>query len=97
MKIHTIVSQECMSVGDAMRELDAKQLIDTDFILVTGDVVSNMKLDKVLEEHRARRQADKSAIMTMVLKKASPQHRSRYVSTTTDTIFAQGCKDYESP
>lgn len=80
-----------------MRELDAKQLIDTDFILVTGDVVSNMKLDKVLEEHRARRQADKSAIMTMVLKKASPQHRSRYVSTTTDVIFAQGCKDYESP
>lgn len=68
-----------MSVGDAMRELDAKQLIDTDFILVTGDVVSNMKLDKVLEEHRARRQADKSAIMTMVLKKASPLHRSRYV------------------
>ncbi|KAF9906888.1 hypothetical protein BX616_000581 [Lobosporangium transversale] len=76
MKIHTIVSQECYSVGDAMRELDAKQLIDTDFILVSGDVVSNMKLDKVLEEHRARRQADKSAIMTMVLKKASPHHRS---------------------
>ncbi|KAG0090607.1 hypothetical protein BGZ93_009229 [Podila epicladia] len=93
MKIHTIVSQECMSVGDAMRELDAKQLIDTDFILVTGDVVSNMKLDKVLEEHRARRQADKSAIMTMVLKKASPQHRSRAVGDGSLFVLDQTSKE----
>ncbi|KAF9575678.1 hypothetical protein EC968_002241 [Mortierella alpina] len=93
MKIHTIVSQECMSVGDAMRELDAKQLIDTDFILVTGDVVSNMKLDKVLEEHRARRQADKSAIMTMVLKKASPMHRSRSVGDGSLFVLDQDSKE----
>ncbi|CAO3567435.1 unnamed protein product [Mortierella alpina] len=93
MKIHTIVSQECMSVGDAMRELDAKQLIDTDFILVTGDVVSNMKLDKVLEEHRARRQADKSAIMTMVLKKASPLHRSRSVGDGSLFVLDQDSKE----
>ncbi|KAF9418775.1 hypothetical protein BGZ94_009602, partial [Podila epigama] len=93
MKIHTIVSQECMSVGDAMRELDAKQLIDTDFILVTGDVVSNMKLDKVLEEHRARRQADKSAIMTMVLKKASPHHRSRAVGDGSLFVLDQTSKE----
>ncbi|KAF9174836.1 hypothetical protein BGX21_009133 [Mortierella sp. AD011] len=93
MKIHTIVSQECMSVGDAMRELDAKQLIDTDFILVTGDVVSNMKLDKVLDEHRARRQADKSAIMTMVLKKASPQHRSRAVGDGSLFVLDQASKE----
>ncbi|KAF9363160.1 hypothetical protein BGX34_004747 [Mortierella sp. NVP85] len=93
MKIHTIVSQECMSVGDAMRELDAKQLIDTDFILVQGDVVSNMKLDKVLEEHRARRQADKSAIMTMVLKKASPQHRSRALGDGSLFVLDQASKE----
>ncbi|KAF8937475.1 nucleotide-diphospho-sugar transferase [Dissophora ornata] len=93
MKINTIVSQECISVGDAMRELDAKQLIDTDFILVTGDVVSNMKLDKVLEEHRARRQADKSAIMTMVLKKASPQHRSRAVGDGSLFVLDQQSKE----
>ncbi|KAF9436032.1 hypothetical protein BGZ76_004990 [Entomortierella beljakovae] len=93
MKIHTIVSQECMSVGDAMRELDAKQLIDTDFILVTGDVVSNMKLDKVLDEHRARRQADKSAIMTLVLKKASPHHRSRSLGDDSVFVLDQSSKE----
>ncbi|KAF9963609.1 hypothetical protein BGZ65_001824, partial [Modicella reniformis] len=93
MKINTIISQECMSVGDAMRELDAQQLIDTDFILVTGDVISNMKLDKVLEEHRARRQADKSAIMTMVLKKASPQHRSRALGDGSLFVLDQMSKE----
>ncbi|KAF9585534.1 hypothetical protein BGW38_001935 [Lunasporangiospora selenospora] len=93
MRIHTIVSQELMSVGDAMRDLDAKQLIDTDFILVTGDVVSNMKLDKVLEEHRVRRQADKSAIMTMVLKKASYQHRSRAVGDGSLIVLDQATKE----
>ncbi|KAJ3219919.1 hypothetical protein HDU67_008448 [Dinochytrium kinnereticum] len=76
-EVVTIVSQELQSVGDALRDIDGKQLIQSDFILVSGDVVSSMNLEKALEEHRARRVVDKSAIMTMVVKKASPNHRSR--------------------
>jgi len=76
-KIHTIAMQECYSVGDALRELDAKQLLRGDFILVSGDVISNVKLDTILEEHKTRRKNDKDCIMTMVLKKASPTHRLR--------------------
>jgi len=44
--------QECYSVGDALRELDAKQLLRGDFILVSGDVISNVNLDAILEEHK---------------------------------------------
>lgn len=76
--IHTIQASECTSVGDALRELDAHQLITTDFILVNGDVVSNMNLSKALEAHRALKKVDKNAIMTMVLKEASAFHPSRY-------------------
>ncbi|KAJ3109843.1 hypothetical protein HDU97_000073 [Phlyctochytrium planicorne] len=76
-EVVTIVSQELQSVGDALRDLDSKQLIQSDFILVSGDVISSMNLEKALEEHRTRRLADKSSIMTMVVKKASPDHRSR--------------------
>ncbi|RUP09755.1 hypothetical protein BC936DRAFT_140066, partial [Jimgerdemannia flammicorona] len=75
--IHIVTASECNSVGDALRELDAHQLITTDFILVNGDVVSNMRIDKVLEAHRARKKADKNSIMTMVLKEASAFHPSR--------------------
>lgn len=78
VKIRTIVVPEADGVGDIMRELDAKSLIQTDFILVSGNVVSNMKLDHVLELHKKRKVALKNdAIMTMVMKRASVYHRSR--------------------
>jgi hypothetical protein len=52
LKIHTILAPSAHGVGDVLRELDAKSLIQTDFILVSGTCVANMKLDKVLEQHR---------------------------------------------
>ena len=48
----TIVSEDCISVGDALRDIDAKGLIKSDFVLVNGDLISNMKLKKVIENHR---------------------------------------------
>ena len=51
-KIIIIVTPEARSVGDVLRELDAKQLINSDFILISGDVVSNIHLEKVLNAHR---------------------------------------------
>ncbi|KAG2171432.1 hypothetical protein INT43_009093 [Umbelopsis isabellina] len=82
LQVEVIHASECLSVGDALRELDARQLISTDFILVGGDVVSNMTLDKALEEHRSRKRndgkhTDKNAIMTMVLREGSSHHPSR--------------------
>ncbi|CAG8513002.1 5446_t:CDS:10 [Racocetra fulgida] len=47
------LESETRSVGDALRELDAKQLINSDFILIYGDVVSNIHLNKVLDAHRS--------------------------------------------
>ncbi|KAJ8100477.1 nucleotide-diphospho-sugar transferase [Lipomyces tetrasporus] len=75
--IETVLSPESVSVGDAMRDLDAKGLITSDFLLVSGDIVCNVPFDKVLAEHRRRRAKDKNAIMTMVLREASPLHRTR--------------------
>ncbi|KAK9316027.1 nucleotide-diphospho-sugar transferase [Lipomyces starkeyi] len=75
--IETVLSPESVSVGDAMRDLDAKGLITSDFLLVSGDIVCNVPFDKVLADHRQRRAKDKNAIMTMVLREASPFHRTR--------------------
>ncbi|KAK9452760.1 nucleotide-diphospho-sugar transferase [Dipodascopsis uninucleata] len=77
-KVETILSPELLSVGDAMRDLDAKGLITSDFLLVSGDIVCNIPFEKVLAEHRLRRNKnDKNSIMTMVLREASPLHRTR--------------------
>lgn len=75
--IRTIASTRCLSTGDALREIYNLQIISSDFVLVSGDVISNMKLQPVLQAHRARRKQDKSTIMTVVYKKAAPNHRSR--------------------
>jgi hypothetical protein len=79
VSITPIVTPEANSVGDVMRELDTKQIITSDFILVTGDVVSTIPLQAVLREHKERRKVSKDCIMTMVYKPAGPRDRPRQV------------------
>lgn len=63
-----------------MRELDAKQIVTSDFILVTGDIVSTIPIQDVLREHKERRKVSKDCIMTMVYKPAGPRDHPRYVA-----------------
>ncbi len=75
--VQLIVSQELRSMGDALRDLDSKQLIQSDFILMSGDVISNLNLVPILEEHRNRKLSDKNSIMTLILKPSGINHPSR--------------------
>ena len=52
MNVQTITADTCYSMGDALRDIDAKNLIRSDFILMYGDVVSNIKLQSIVEEHK---------------------------------------------
>ncbi|OAX80625.1 hypothetical protein ACJ72_05038 [Emergomyces africanus] len=79
------------SVGDVMRDLDAKHLITRDFITVSGDVVSNYPIEEALATHRARRQTDKNAIMTMILRETNVSHRSN--PSTAPVFFIDPTKD----
>ena len=77
VKLHTIVSEDCPSVGDALRDIDAQALIRSDFVLVSGDLVSNMELSEVIAKHKKLREVDKMTVMTNVYKRAYPGHRTR--------------------
>ena len=80
MKIVPIMTaKETYSAGDAMRDIYTRGLVTGDFILVMGDLVSNINLDEVVRVHRARRKVNKDAIMTMVVKEAAVEHRTRCV------------------
>ncbi|KAH8593882.1 nucleotide-diphospho-sugar transferase [Bisporella sp. PMI_857] len=73
-----IIKTTARSVGDALRDLDARDLITGDFLLVHGDLVSNLPIDKALERHRKRRTTDKNAIMTMILREGGVgEHRTK--------------------
>ena len=80
-----LVQSTSHSIGDAMRDLDTRGLLVGDFLMVYGDVVSNLPLESALAAHRARRAKDKNAIMTMVLREAGTKHRTK--ARGTNPVF----------
>lgn len=72
-----ITSKETFTPGDAMRDIYTRGIITSDFVLVMGDLVSNIRIDEVVRVHRERRRTNKDAIMTMVVKPSGVTHRTR--------------------
>lgn len=80
MKIMPImIAKETYSPGDAMRDIYTRGLVTSDFVLVMGDLVSNVRIDEVVKVHKERRKTNKDAIMTMVVKESGVRHRTRCV------------------
>lgn len=80
MKIVPIMTaKETFSPGDAMRDIYTRGLVTSDFVLVMGDLVSNIRIDEVIRVHKERRKTNKDAIMTMVVKESGVRHRTRFV------------------
>lgn len=85
---------DARSVGDVLRDMDKRSLVDGDFVLVHGDLVSNVRLDGVLAAHRKRREESAANIMTMVLTSSgsssssvvAAEHRTRAKGITP--VFA---------
>ncbi|KAL8696135.1 MAG: hypothetical protein Q9224_002953 [Gallowayella concinna] len=80
-----LFKSDAASVGDAMRDLDSRALITGDFLLVSGDLVSNIAIEPALARHRGRREKDKNAIMTMVLCGSGIHHRIK--TTNRKPVF----------
>ncbi|KAI0196428.1 eIF4-gamma/eIF5/eIF2-epsilon [Astrocystis sublimbata] len=77
---------DARSVGDFLRDLDTRNIIGGDFVLVHGDLVSNLSLAGALAAHKARREANRDSCMTMVLREAGQEdHRTK--SKTTTPVF----------
>lgn len=99
-QVHVLKSPESQSVGDALRYIDSIGIINKhDFLLVSGDIVSNVDFKPILEAHKERKKnKDKNQIMTMVLREASVFHRTRARSGAGLFILdepSQRCVRYE--
>lgn len=70
-------TSDCLCVGDALREIDREGLIRSDFILLHGDLISNVKLAAAIKDHKENRKKEKNLVMTMLHRKACPGHMSR--------------------
>ncbi|KVH99637.1 translation initiation factor eIF-2B subunit epsilon isoform X1 [Cynara cardunculus var. scolymus] len=85
--VTTIESLNCISAGDALRIIYERNVIQGDFILVSGDTVSNMMLTQALHEHKDRRRKDNNAVMTMVIKQSKPSQVTRQTRLGTDELI----------
>lgn len=74
---------DARSVGDVLRDMDKRSLVDGDFLLVHGDLVSNMMLGGALAAHRKRREDNAANIMTTVLRSGGPHHHRTKANAIT--------------
>ncbi|KAG6468296.1 hypothetical protein ZIOFF_072921 [Zingiber officinale] len=51
-------SHDAISAGDALRVIYEKSVIHGDFVLISGDTISNLNLAQVLREHKERKKKD---------------------------------------
>ncbi|KAH7154889.1 nucleotide-diphospho-sugar transferase [Dactylonectria estremocensis] len=90
---------DARSVGDVLRDMDKRSLVDGDFILVHGDLVSNMMLGGALAAHRKRRETSAANIMTMVLRSGGEEeHRTKTNGITPIFVVdtkTQRCLHYD--
>ena len=68
ISISFIISEGCRSLGDALRDIDAKGSIRGSFILIRGDAFTNTDLATALRNHSTTHNKDKGATMTMLLR-----------------------------
>nr|CAN79709.1 hypothetical protein VITISV_009621 [Vitis vinifera] len=86
-EVTTIESHNSVSAGDALRLIYERHVIHGDFVLITGDTVSNMSLTQALQEHKDRRKKDNNAVMTMVIKRSKPSLITHQSRLGTDELF----------
>ncbi|GMG16501.1 unnamed protein product [Phytophthora fragariaefolia] len=73
LRVTCVSSPSCVTAGDALRELDRRQLVQSNpFVLMSGDVVANVDLPAAVDEHKRRKKADPNCIMTSLFKELRP-------------------------
>ncbi|VAI51266.1 unnamed protein product [Triticum turgidum subsp. durum] len=80
MAVTAVESHDAISAGDALRVMYGHGVINGDFVLISGDTISNMSLKDALQEHKDRRKKDPLAVMTMIIKHSKPSiltHQTR--------------------
>nr|ADN33899.1 eIF4-gamma/eIF5/eIF2-epsilon domain-containing protein [Cucumis melo subsp. melo] len=85
--VRTIESHNSISAGDALRLIYERNVIHGDFVLITGDTISNMSLTQALQEHKERKKKDSNAVMTMVVKRSKPSPITHQSRLGTDELF----------
>src|ERR1700759_1026698 len=80
-KSFQILRSTSKSIGDAMRDLDKREILKNDFIVLYGDMISNLPLGPALAAHKKRRAEDSNCIMTMILRQSHANSNNSHFDT----------------
>ncbi|TVU27755.1 hypothetical protein EJB05_19255 [Eragrostis curvula] len=86
MAVSAVESHDAISAGDALRFMYDRSVIHGDFVLISGDTISNMSLKDALQEHKDRRKKDPLAVMTMIIKHSKPDNLTNQTRLGNDEI-----------
>lgn len=85
--VQCLSSPSCITAGDALREIDRQQLIQSNpFVLMSGDVVANVDLPAAIEEHKVRKKKDSTCMMTSIFKEIQPNFSTNIRPLTDELI-----------
>lgn len=90
MTVTAIKDSSLTNAGDALREMDKRNLIQSDpFVLMFGDTVTNVNLTEAIQTHKERHKKDSAAIMTILFKPVGTSTKERYstLRSTTDDLI----------
>lgn len=87
-EIHLLFNYKCRSLGDAMREIDAKGHVRSTFVLVTATgIVSNLDLASNLDHHRVVSKMDRNVVMTMLCTPKLGEFAVKMQNFNTDIVM----------
>jgi hypothetical protein len=52
LRIECIEATDCRTAGEALRIVYERDILTNDFVLVSGDVISNLRLQPIIEAHK---------------------------------------------
>ncbi|KAI9913694.1 hypothetical protein PsorP6_006157 [Peronosclerospora sorghi] len=89
LHVTCVNSPSCLTAGDALRELDRRQLVQSNpFVLISGDVVANVDLQAAIQEHQSRKKVDPNCIMTSIFKELQPNFATSVRPLNDELIVA---------
>lgn len=68
MTVQVHSSENNLSTGDCLRDLDAKGLIKSDFVIMDVGCCGNLPLADLLNEHKKLKKSDKDALLTSIVR-----------------------------
>ena len=75
-----IISEGCLSLADALRDVDTRGLVRNDSMLIRDNISTSINLEDLLNTHHAKVEKDKDIAMIMVL---------RDVGSTNTTMLSE--------